>query len=228
MCFSAEASFGASAVLLGIGAVTVRKARSTPQYFLAAIPILFSLQQCSEGILWYALSHPASGQLRDAAMYTFLVFAQAVWPVLIPLCVLLAERQPVRRKIQSVLLGIGALFAIYFSYCLFTYPVNAVADHHHIRYEFGFSLPGQWFYGLIYFLPTILAPFLSGMKLMRLLGAVNLVSYGIARLFYNGYVISVWCFLATVISLVALLIVIRQNRVVPADTDTSFPESKNR
>lgn len=212
MCFSTEASFVAGSVLLGIGVVTARKAITTPQFFLAAIPLLFSLQQFSEGFVWLSLQHDRFAQLHDASMYAFLIFAQAVWPVLIPLCVLKLETHPPRRKIQAVLLVAGIVFALYLLYCLATYPVNAVIDHHHIRYELSFLFSGKWYYGLVYFLPTVFAPLFSSVGLMRLLGAVNLVSYCIARFFYNGYVVSVWCFLATAISLVALYIVIKQNR----------------
>lgn len=197
---------------MGIGVVTAKKAVTTPQRFLAAIPLLFSLQQFSEGLVWLSLQHDRFVQFRDVSMYAFLIFAQAVWPVLIPLCVLKLETDRSRRRIQGVLLATGIAFALYLLYCMATYPVDAVIARHHIRYELDFLFSGKWYYGLVYFLPTVFAPLLSGVALMRLLGVVNLVSYGIARFFYNGYVVSVWCFLATAISLVVLWIVIKQNR----------------
>ncbi len=212
MCFSAEASFVAGSVLLGVGVVTAGKAVTTPQFFLAAIPLLFSLQQFFEGFVWLSLQHGRFAQFGDVSMYSFLFFAQAVWPVLIPLCVWKLETHRSRRRIQVALLAAGIAFALYLLYCLITYPVSAVIDHHHIRYDLDFPFSRKWYYGLIYFLPTVFAPLLSSVGLMRLLGAVNLISYGIARFFYNGYVVSVWCFLATAISLVAFYIVVKQNK----------------
>ena len=51
MCFSAPASFTAAAVLLGLGTVTMRRARSRRELPYAAIPLLFGVQQLLEGML---------------------------------------------------------------------------------------------------------------------------------------------------------------------------------
>lgn len=56
MCFSMEASFGASALLLGTGVAAAIKATSSPQRMLALIPLLFSVQQFAEGWLWLGLN----------------------------------------------------------------------------------------------------------------------------------------------------------------------------
>ena len=52
MCFSANASFAAGALLLGISAFTIRAARTPAEQPLAAIPLLFGLQQLCEGAIW--------------------------------------------------------------------------------------------------------------------------------------------------------------------------------
>ena len=56
MCFSAGASFGASAILGTIGIVTLKKAKTTNQIPFASIPLLFGAQQAAEGALWIGLS----------------------------------------------------------------------------------------------------------------------------------------------------------------------------
>jgi hypothetical protein len=56
MCFSAGASFGASAVLGAIGIVTLTKAKTTDQIPFASIPLLFAVQQAVEGTLWIGLT----------------------------------------------------------------------------------------------------------------------------------------------------------------------------
>ena len=56
MCFSATASFGASAVLGTLGVITVAKAKTKPQKFFGTIPLLFSIQQLTEGLLWVSLT----------------------------------------------------------------------------------------------------------------------------------------------------------------------------
>ena len=57
MCFSAEASFGASAILLTIGVISLNKSVNVPQKVLSCIPFIFGVQQFSEGILWLSLYH---------------------------------------------------------------------------------------------------------------------------------------------------------------------------
>jgi len=52
MCFSATASFSAGAVLLGLGTLTVKSAHRRRKMVLAAIPLLFAIQQLSEGVIW--------------------------------------------------------------------------------------------------------------------------------------------------------------------------------
>lgn len=54
MCFSAQASFTAAALLLPAGAVGVYKAYRTHRRYMAicALPFLFGLQQLFEGLVW--------------------------------------------------------------------------------------------------------------------------------------------------------------------------------
>jgi hypothetical protein len=56
MCFSATASFGASVVLGTIGVATLTKVKERAQVPFAIIPIMFAVQQFTEGILWIGLS----------------------------------------------------------------------------------------------------------------------------------------------------------------------------
>lgn len=54
MCFSAPVSFSAGAVLLGLG--SAKRPRELP---FAAIPLLFAIQQLSEGVIWLTFSYEA-------------------------------------------------------------------------------------------------------------------------------------------------------------------------
>jgi hypothetical protein len=212
MCFSPTASFVASAALSVTGVICLSRARNTAQKTLACIPLIFSFQQFTEGVLWMALMHPSWAHWQYLSTYGFQVFAQMFWPVWIPLCILLFERHPVRKKLIAVLLCAGIVLAVYTGYCLWKYPVHAIAAMHHIRYESGFPLADAWFYGLLYFVPTILAPLISSVKRLRWLAYMFLISYVVARLFFHYYEISVWCFFGAVISIIVLLIINLENR----------------
>lgn len=52
MCFSVAASFTAGTFLIGFGVMTLSLARRRKEVPFAAIPLLFGLQQLSEGVVW--------------------------------------------------------------------------------------------------------------------------------------------------------------------------------
>jgi hypothetical protein len=209
MCFSSSASFGASVVLSGIGFVSLVKARTVPEKFLSGIPILFAIQQCIEGILWMSLSNPDLAQLQWTATFGFLSFAQVVWPIYMPIAMFLFEQDPVRKRILTVCTISGILLGAYLTYCLLHYPITASANEHHIKYDLGFDLARKWYFGLLYFVPTIVSSLVSGTRRLRWLGYLFLASYIFARLIFQHFVVSVWCFFGAIISIVVLLIVLK-------------------
>lgn len=212
MCFSAPASFTASAALLIIGVIAIRKASTTPQRVLAGVPLLFSVQQFSEGLLWLSLSAPGHEHWHHASMYIFLVFAQVIWPSYVPFFVLLPERHPIRKRILRFLLATGIGTSLYLSYCLLLYPVSAVIDGYHIRYDLDFPLGNKWHSGISYIIAAVFSPFISSSKHLRFIGALLLGSYLVTRIFYHDYLISVWCYFAAVLSLTILALIVHSNK----------------
>jgi hypothetical protein len=206
MCFSAGASFGASAVLLVAGVIAVKKTKSPSQIVFASIPLLFSIQQFTEGFVWLSLTNNNYILWRDFATRLFLIFAQVVWPVFVPLSMLLMENDAKRKKILLALTGMGVLLALYIAVCLFIYPVNATINSSHIHYRLDFPTTITWISSTFYFMPTVLPAFISGVKRMQLLGIVILVSYLFTKIYFADNIISVWCFFAAAGSIVVLLI----------------------
>lgn len=80
MCFSATASFTSAAVLLTVGAGTLSLNQEKENRMFAAIPILFGIQQASEGVVWLTIGQVASADLLKWAVITFLAFALVIWP----------------------------------------------------------------------------------------------------------------------------------------------------
>ena len=126
MCFSATASFGASAVLGVVGIISVAKARTNPQRLFATIPLIFAVQQLTEGLLWISLKDPVLGSSQSLLTYIYLVFAMAVWPLWVPLTIRLLERDARSKRIMNVLVGIGAVVSICVVLVLSLYPVQAI------------------------------------------------------------------------------------------------------
>ena len=126
MCFSATASFGASAVLGAIGILAVAKAKSKPQRVFGSIPLVFAVQQLTEGLLWLSLKDPGLASCRPFLTYTFLVFAMVVWPFWIPFTIWLLEKDQKRKRLIKGFVWVGALVAIGVCIILFSYPVEVV------------------------------------------------------------------------------------------------------
>lgn len=219
MCFSAEASFGASAILLTIGAVAVKKSSTTPQRLLAGIPLVFGVQQFTEGILWLSLTYPAMVRWQQIATYTFLVFAQVVWPIMVPLSIFLLEPHKTNRKILNWFLALGAIVSAYLGYCLLFYRVQSSISCYHILYDVDY--PKLFKYsGLTYFVATVFPPIVSSIKRLRLLGVAIFISYVVTIVFYENYLVSVWCYFASIISVVVLSVIVKLNKGVVSNSYT--------
>jgi hypothetical protein len=209
MCFSAGASFGASAVLSIIGSAAIVKARTIPQGLFASIPLIFSVQQLAEGMIWLSFKNTSLEAGQPFFTYTFLVFAMMIWPVWIPFTLGLLEKDSRRKRIMNVLLGLGVLVSMGVGCVLLLYKVHVISTHHHIHYRVDFPTGGRNLiipFSLLYFSATIIAPFISGIKRMKWLGLGFLASYLFAIIFYNGFVVSVWCYFAALLSIVVLWI----------------------
>jgi hypothetical protein len=213
MCFSMGASFGAGTILLMIGYAAVSQARTKQQLLLCTIPLLFSLQQFIEGLLWLSLQDYTYAQWQQLLLYLFLITAQVVWPLFIPLCTLVIETNTLRRKILAVCLVTGVITAAVFMYGLFRYNAGVSIGHHHIRYVLDLPFLQQWYGGIPYLFAAVIAPLVSSNPRMRLTGLLLLIAYVAARLFYREYVISVWCYFATPISIISLYDIILRNRL---------------
>ena len=200
MCFSATASFSAGAVLLGLGTLTLRSALAAQQpraLPFAAIPLLFALQQLIEGVIWLTFSYEAP-QLQSVLTHVYSFFSHVLWPVYVPLAVLLMEPAGWRQRALMVLVAVGAAMAAYLLYVLLAYPVVARQTGQNIEY-----LSPHFFATAsmtLYLLSTALSPVLSSHRLVQLFGVLALLSFGAAYAFYALWFISVWCFFAALLS----------------------------
>jgi hypothetical protein len=200
MCFSSEASFVGGVIILSIGVVTVRKVHKPSQLVFAFIPFFFGIQQIAEGFLWLALPHPEYLAIQKFSTYAFLIMAEVLWPVMIPLSVLYMEENKKRRKMLWVLLFIGASLSLYYAFCLLTFSVNPQIINYHIRYNSDFPKSLAMVAFVAYLIATLSPFFVSSMKRAHLLGILMFSSCAVTALFFTQYLTSVWCFFAAIIS----------------------------
>lgn len=207
MCFSAGASFGASTVLGAIGIVTLKKVKTANQVLFALIPLLFGAQQAAEGAVWIGLSSSSNESWKHFPVFIFLIFAQLVWPVWIPLSVLRLENDRTTRTIVKWIFGMGCCISLYLMYCLFVYEVKAEIHEGHIMYTLRFPVAFASLISVFYFVPTVVSLFISSIKRIQLLGVGVLASFIFSKIYFAEHLISVWCFFAGILSIVVFWIV---------------------
>lgn len=197
MCFSATASFSGGTILLGLGTLTLKSARSPRELPLAAIPLLFAVQQLSEGVIWLTFSYEAP-QLNIVMTHVYSFFSHVLWPVYIPVAVLLIELPGWRRQALLVFVAAGALVGAYLLYILAVFPISSRPVGQHIEYV------SPHFFALavmtLYLVSTTLSPLLSTHRIVRVFGVLALLSFAVAYFFYATWFISVWCFFAALLS----------------------------
>jgi hypothetical protein len=200
MCFSASASFGASVVLTVIGVATLKKTHHPAQLLFASIPFIFGVQQLAEGLLWLSLPNPEYENIQKIFTYIFLFFAQILWPIWVPIAILFLEKRSTRKKLQKLLVGPVILVGVYLAYCLLTFHVEAQIVGQHIAYSQDYPYALKPYIIVLYALVTVVPTFFSYIKHMWMLGTTVFISYIITAIFYEHYILSVWCFFSSIIS----------------------------
>lgn len=201
MCFSATASLSAAAVLAAIGVVAVARCSSPKLRPYAAIPLLFASQQLIEGLLWLALNHDLP-LLAMAASQAFNLFAHVLWPVYIPLAVLLLEPQPWRKTFLLCLALAGAALAAYYLLRILGVPIEPVPSAGHIEYRMAHPLAQAGM--ALYALTTAGALLSSSWPWVRLFGLLVLLALSLTWWAFASWLISVWCFFAALLSALVL------------------------
>jgi hypothetical protein len=215
MCFSANVSFIAGVTLSVVGIVTIKKVQVPSQLVFASIPFIFGIQQLSEGVLWLTIPNPAYNGVQQVATYTFLLLARVVWPIWVPLGVLLLEDEGKRKKLEKIMVLLGICVAVYFLFNLLLQPTEAIISEHHIFYQHDYPVSLKYYSNILYGLVTVLPLFISRYKRMWWLGIIVGVSYIVAAYFFRHYAFSVWCFFAALISMFVYFIM----NEVTADRD---------
>lgn len=197
MCFSASASFLVGTSLLAVGAATLNQTVRRSELPFAAIPLLFGVQQIVEGGIWLGLGFelPVPTQLLTQV---YALFSHVLWPIYVPMAILLLEPEPARRRINLVFIWAGAAAALYLLHVLIRFPLRAALVGGHIQYQSPHD------YALIvmaaYLAATCLSLLFSNHRTVEALGFVVLLSCIAAYVFYALWFISVWCFFAALLS----------------------------
>lgn len=212
MCFSAGASFTGGVIISAIGVAVVTKVHKPSQILFASIPLFFGIQQFTEGILWLTIPNPEYLSIQKTATYLFLIMADFLWPTMIPLSILLMEKDAKRRKILWALLVTGMAVSIYYGSCLLFLNVSPRIMGYHIKYFTDFPSIMEYPAVIFYILATLTPLFVSSIKRMSMLGILMFSSCLVTAIFFTQFLLSVWCFFAAFISAVIFWILNDSNK----------------
>ena len=209
MCFSAEASLAAGAILLPVGAFATAAAlkKNRAYWPLAVIPLLFAVQQFCEAGVWAGLTRDIPALVKPAAL-AFLFFALAFWPFWIPYSAAALEDRPGKRLLLISLTEVGLVLG-----CVGFIPaavrfnewVEVRVVNHSICYDFP-SMPwaqtvASWVWGALYLVLVCCPLLLSRDRRLRWLGVAITASAVISHAMFWYAFASVWCFFAALLSI---------------------------
>ena len=212
MCFSTQISFGAGALLTVTGIATLTQVKEKKQLPFACIPLIFALQQFTEGFVWLSLHYPSSFHYPLVPTYIFLIIAQIIWPVWVPFSIWLMEADKSRKKVLFLFVVVGIIFALYLIYSMINNPMYSEIDHKHIRYIQRVSPTLILTGAIMYFLTTVISPIISKNSNMKVLGFTIFISFSVSKLYFQDYVVSVWCFFAAMLSVLVYFIIKHQGK----------------
>lgn len=212
MCFSAEVSYTAAAVLLPAGVVASHRAYRTNRDYLpiAALPFLFGLQQLFEGLVWTGSALSSDSMIQRYSM-AYMFFSWLAWPVWVPFSTYFLE--PCRRRYVYLIFAIlgGMLGAIqYFPYfahegwLVTKFLPNAISYQGTVLFDF---IMQRELTNAIY-LFIIVAPLLtSSNRRAQVFGILISIVVAITYLFFEFAYISVFCFGGGLMSLYVVYMV---------------------
>lgn len=207
MCFSAIASFTASALLIPTGLycrhiVQQRDRRYQP---LATIPLLFGIQQTCEGFVWLGLQHN-NPTLSHVSALLFLAFSHGCWLIWVPWSVTQCEPHPIKKRLGYSLLAIGAVFALSLQLPFWSSPqtfapqiLRGSIDYQTVLWWDAW-ISRDWLH-LIYAAIVVAPLTLTETAGLRGLALLIAISAGITHLTARYAFVSIWCFWAALLSL---------------------------
>jgi len=199
MCFSATASFVAGAALSVAGIATLRMTSRRAEIAFAMIPLLFGVQQLTEGMIWLSLLSESSFP-NTALTFVYSVFSHVLWPIFIPVAVGLLETVPWRRKAAAACLIAGTAVGLYLLYLITQFPVTSRVLEGHIAYD------SPHFYVVevmfLYLTATCASSLFSSSRIIQVFGALSLAAFVAAYAIHAATFFSVWCFFAAILSFI--------------------------
>ncbi|MES2393807.1 MAG: DUF6629 family protein, partial [Acidobacteriota bacterium] len=158
--------------------------------------------QFIEGFVWLGMDGSMSAQTAHNMGAAFVLYAQGLLPIVMPLSVMLFERTRERRRAMMPFVVLGVLLALFMLWGLTAYPLEVSVEQNSLVYV-NYATNRTWVAAL-YVIATCGPLFFSKIRVMVAFGAANLgillVVMAVKR--YAGT--SVWCAYAAAASVIIL------------------------
>jgi hypothetical protein len=213
VCFSAAANFVGSAVLGGIGVVTLTKVKHRRELLFAALPTLFAVHQFIEGFVWLGLDGILSPAVTHDMGAAFMLYAQGLLPFLLPLSVLLFEPTVKSRRRMLPFLIIGGATTLYILWALTAFSTQVFVKGNSIVYIN--PATNNTAVAILYIIATCGSLFFSEVTDMIIFGAANFVILLTVMAVKRYAFTSLWCAYAAVASVIILAYFWRSNSYRP-------------
>jgi hypothetical protein len=158
-----------------------------------------------EGVVWHGINHDEP-RLVSLGARGFVFFSHFFWLFFVPLASLALETSKRRKAFLSVLTLLGALFgaSLFLPLLLDGNRLTVEVVRHSIEYDTRLIYDGiveRWAIRVVYSLLIILSLMVSSNRPLQLFGGLIVASVLFAEAFFGHAFISVWCYLAAVLSL---------------------------
>ncbi|BAZ08587.1 hypothetical protein NIES4071_03920 [Calothrix sp. NIES-4071] len=206
MCFSAEASFTASALLISTGLYCLRTAKAKTRMYLpfAAIPLVFGIQQALEGFVWIG-TNSDSKNLVQLSSLGFLFFSHCFWLFWTPMSVSLIEEDASIKNICRFAAVIGVIFGtlLYIPFLINEQWFSVATQYGSIKYQtiliFDAFMPRNMS-RLIYACITVIPLLIASEAKLKVLGGLLFCSFAFSYIVFEYAFVSIWCFWAALLS----------------------------
>jgi len=202
VCFSATANFVGSGVLAAAGVVTLTRVKHRRELLFASLPTLFAIHQFIEGFVWLGLDGILSPAVTHDMGAAFMLYAQGLLPLLLPLSVYQFEvdRKSRQRMLPFVVLG-GAT-TLYILWALTAFPTEVYVRENTIVYIN--QATNNLAVAVFYVIATCGSLFFSKIRMMVVFGTANLVILLVVMEVRRYAFTSLWCAYAAIVSVIIL------------------------
>ncbi len=208
MCFSMTADLVVGSALVPVAVATLREVKRWREVPFAVLPTVFAVHQFLEAAVWP--NGVVSEGMAHWAMRAYVFIALPLLPALVPSAILMLEPRGARLRVAPFAV-LGAVVSAYLAVFVLTKPVGVTTCPHALRYQTGVHDGYLW--AVLYVVAVIGPAVLSGYRSLVVFGWANLVGLIVVAVLYVQAFASLWCVYAAVLSVLALVHMVRRRRL---------------